>query len=333
MIQGKVRINLSGEAILKYITEFDIFRYYIANNRWKLNEITNSPLHKDEHPSFIVGNRSGHLLFTDFALNAHGDCFTFVKLLHGCSYNEALKIIDRDFGLGIVSESNIGEYKKIISAYKQPEEDKERHSVIIQIVTRKFTKEELAYWNEYHQDLQDLRDNNIYSIEKMFLNRKRFVLKDTELRFGYLYEGRYWKLYRPYNSKKTKWLSNVPLSLAGGLNNLNRDYNTLVCKALKDQMVCRKIHPYVCHVQNESLAAFSLETVNHIKQNSNMVYYGGDSDGPGKNASYAITDTFQWKHINPPDYLLEGCCKDFADWGKRSIKEVENHFRIKGLVT
>jgi hypothetical protein len=96
--------------------------------------------------------------------------------------------------------------------------------------------------------------------------------------------------------------------------------------------VCRKIYPYVCHVQNESLAAFSQETVDYINNNSQTVFYGGDSDVAGKNASYIITDTFKWKHINPPDHLLNDCCKDFSDWFKRSPQEVEEHFKKKGLM-
>jgi len=62
------------------------------------------------------------------------------------------------------------------------------------------------------------------------------------------------------------------------------------------------------------------------------VFYSGDSDDPGKAASRIVTEAFNWKHINPPDRLLP-LVKDFADWGKMSLKEIENHFKIKGLIT
>jgi hypothetical protein len=32
-----------------------------------------------------------------------------------------MRLIDRDFGLGIVHKTNVGEYKRIISEYKAPE--------------------------------------------------------------------------------------------------------------------------------------------------------------------------------------------------------------------
>ena len=332
MIKGKVRIDLTAENILRIVTSFDIFHFYMGSNKWKINEATNSPLHPDANPSFLIGNKSGNLTFIDFSMNVGGDCFAFVMALYGCAYDDALRLIDHDLGLGICDTSNIGEYKKIVSTYKQPEEDSEKYSVMIQVVTRRFTKEELGYWAKYHVDIQELRDNHIYSIDKMFLNRKRFPLKDTELRFGYLYEGRYWKIYVPFAPKKRKWLSNVPLKLMGGLENLNKDHNTLICKSLKDQLVCRKVYPYVCHCQNESLAAFSQENVEYINNNSKFVFYAGDSDDPGKAASRIVTEAFNWKHINPPDRLLP-LVKDMADWGKMSLKEIENHFKIKGVIT
>jgi len=332
MIKGKVRIDLTADNILKLVSDYDIFRLFMPNTNWKINEITNSPFRDDVHPSFLIGNKNGYLSFIDFADSSKsGDAFAFTQAIHNCSYGEALQIIDKSFGLGISDTSNVGEYKKIVSTYKQPEDNTEKHAVMIQVVTRKFTKEELAYWQKYHVDIQELRDNHIYSIDKMFLNRKRFPLSNTELRFGYLYSGRYWKIYSPMATKKKKWMSNVPLKLMGGLENLNKEHNTLICKALKDQIVCRKVYGNVCHSQNESLAAFSQENVEYINANSKLVFYAGDSDDPGKAASRLITDEFNWKHINPPDRLLP-LVKDMADWGKMSLKEIENHFIIKGLI-
>jgi hypothetical protein len=185
----------------------------------------------------------------------------------------------------------------------------------------------------YYQDIQDLRDNHIYSIEKMYLNRKLFPLKENELRFGYLFSGSYWKIYRPTASKKDKWISNVPITTAYGLNNLSREKNTLICKSLKDYLLCKKVYSNVCGIQNESLSSISKETSEYISKNSKEVFYGGDSDAPGKQASYVITKAFGWKHINPPDYLLNDCCKDWADWGKlKGLEAVKQHFIEKKLI-
>lgn len=331
MIQGKKRETLTIETVLSKITPYDIFMWYMPDKSWKINQVTISPFRNERNPSFLIGNKHGYLSYIDFGdTSKRGDCFMFVKqLFNFSSIDDVLKLIDRDFGLGI-STKNVEGVKRIVPEYKQPEELGKRYS-LIQVVTRKFTNEELEYWNAYHQDLQDLKDNNVYAIKKVYLNKSLFPLKDTELRFGYFYDG-HWKIYFPNKDRKSKWLSNVPLNTTYGLKNLNNEHNSLICKSLKDYMVCKKIYPYVCHVQNESLSAFSEETVNNIKQNSNEIFYGGDSDRPGKDASFAITKAFGFKHINPPDNLLPDI-KDFADWSKeKGLQELENHFFKKNLI-
>lgn len=332
-IGGKKKIELTMDSVLEKVSDYDIFRWYMPTKDWKLNEITYSPFRNEKNPSFIIGNKRGYISFIDFGnTEFRGDCFTFVKKMYNlANLDEVLKKIDADFGLGI-SSGIVKDYKKITGEYKQPEIVK--RNTLIQVVTRKFTGEELAYWNTYHQDLADLRANNIYSIKSLYLNKKIYHLKDTELRFGYFYpSGGYWKIYVPYAKKKNKWIGNVPLQTSWGTENLLKGENSLICKSLKDYMVCKKVFPYVCGVQNESLSAFSEKFVETLKSLSPIVFYGGDSDNPGKKASYEITNAFKFKHINPPDYLLNDCCKDFADMGKfKGLNAIKEHFIKKNLI-
>lgn len=335
MIQGKKKVVLTPESVLSKISSYDIIRWYMPHKNWSLNRATLSPFRQEEHESFLIGNRQGEVTFIDFGdATKRGDCFTFVKLLFNMSsLDDVLRKIDHDFGLGILSsDGDVGKYKQIVAQYKQPEELGKRYS-IIQCVTRKFTNEELKYWNQYYQGLDDLRANNIYSIKSLYVNKQKYPLKDGDLRFGYLYEGGYWKIYRPFEDKKRKWICNVPITTTFGLQYLDPEKNSLICKSLKDMMVCRKVYENTCQVQNESLAAFSDATVVFIKNHSSDVFYGGDSDKPGKEASFAITRAFGFRHINPPDELLKSCCKDFADWAKsKGLEDVKRHFIKKGLI-
>lgn len=324
-ITGKVKRELTMESILGCVSEYDIYRHYFGD--FTLNQAECNHLRGDKSPSFIIGNKYGHIGHFDFGdPEWRGDCFSLVKKIYGLTnLNEILEKIDSDMGLGFKGVKK--DYKKAISEYKQPEVTK--RNTLIQIVSRPFTKDELSYWNEYYQDIQDLKKNEIYSIKKMFLNKKLFPL--AEIRFGLFYNG-FWKIYQPFENKKKKWLSNVPLTTSWGLENLQKDKNSLGCKSRKDYMVCRKIYPHVWGVQNESLGAFSPETVQKIRENSNITYWGGDSDIPGKKASFAITEAFGFKHINPEDRLLPEI-NDFAAWArKEGIKTVEQHFIKKGLI-
>ena len=335
MIKGKKRTPLTIENVLKLVTEYDLFRYYVPH-KWKLNQATNSPLHEDNHPSFLIGNKNGNLTFIDFTTGDKGDVFEFIKVLYSLSsIDEVLRKIDCDMGLGFNSKENVGEYKKIVSQYKQPEEIKEKHYSIIQCVTRKFTKEELSYWNDYYQDIEDLKREHIYSIEKLYLNRKLFPLKSTELRFGYYApEEGHWKLYRPFSAKKIKWVpNNISSGYMEGKSDIVNCKIAFVNKSRKDRMVVRKVFPCSCSVQNESGGCFTNENVEFLKANSDRQILSFDSDNPGVSNSLQITKLYDFEYCNVPrKYLSEGI-KDWAGLSyKYNLELIENILKEKGIL-
>jgi hypothetical protein len=333
MITGKKKTTLTPETILQRITEYDIFRWYMPDKSWKLNAVTYSPFRNENNPSFLIGNRYGKLSFVDFADGTKkGDCFTFVKLLYNLhTIDDVLKLIDRDFGLGI-SGMPTGEYKKITAEYQQPEELGKRYSHI-QVVTRPFTQEELAYWNLYYQDIQDLRDNNIYSIKKLYFNKQLFFLKDTELRFGYFYDG-HWKIYRPFADRKNKWVpNNVPITMMDGLNDVKNCPVAFINKSKKDYMVMKKIFPCCCAVQNEGIGAFSPENVEYLKANSDRQILSFDSDVAGVTNSQQITKLFDFDYLNVPKKFLSEGIKDWADLAKdHGLQVIEDYLKEKQLL-
>ena len=334
MISGERKTKLSIEAILSRISEYDIFRFYMPHRDWKINRVTYSPFRSENNPSFMIGNKLGYLMFIDYAdTSMRGDCFNFVQMLHNLSsVSDALKMIDRDFGLGLSTGVMTEEYKKIIAEYKQPEIEK-RYS-LIQVKVRKFTQEELAYWNQYHQDIQDLRDNNIYSIKDLYLNKQKFPLLETELRFGYLYEGQYWKIYRPFADKKKKWMpNNVPITAMDGKDDVKNCSVAFINKSKKDYMVMKKVFPCSCAVQNEGLGCFSHENVEYLKANSDRQILSFDADDVGVQNSKQITEMFDFEYANVPrQYLAEGI-KDWADLAKaHGLQAIENYLKSKNLL-
>ena len=333
MITGERRVKLTIQTILHKITEYDIFKFYMPNKDWQLNKQTYSPFRNEKHPSFLIGNRDGNLYFIDFSdTSKRGSCFDFVKLLFNLySLYEVLKMIDRDFDLGIVSGESLGEYKRIVAEYKQPDETK-RHSVI-QAITRKFTHEELEYWNQYHQSLDDLRANHIYSIKDLFFNKSRFSLRDNELRFGYLYDG-HWKIYRPFLDKKNKWVpNNVPITAMDGKDDIINCPVAFINKSKKDYMVMKKIFPHTCAVQNEGIGCFSAENLEYIKSNSDRQILSFDSDVRGVVNSQQITKLFDFDYCNVPRKYLDEGIKDWADLAKvHGMKAIEDYLKEKELL-
>jgi len=334
MIQGDIKVRLTPQAILQKISEYDIFRFYMPDKSWKINQATLSPFRQENNPSFVIGNKRGFLSFIDFGDTSNrGDCFTFVKMLFNLStIDDVLRMIDKDFGLGFLPGTSTERYKSIQKEYTQPEDLGKRYS-LIQVVTRKFTQEELAYWNQYYQSLDDLRANNVYSIKKLYLNRKLFPLKETDLRFGYLYDG-HWKIYRPFGDKKSKWVpNNVPITAMDGKEDITNCSVAFINKSKKDYMVMKKIFPCCCAVQNEGVACFSDGNVEYLKANSDRQILSFDADEVGVKNSQMITKLFDFEYANVPrKYLTEGI-KDWADLAKEhGIQAIEDYLKQKQLL-
>ena len=333
MIQGKKRINLTPKNILDKISEYDIYKMYMPYQNWKINVVTYSPFRNEKTPSFVINYRGGTLRFIDFGDSSKkGGVFDFVMMLFNISLYEAMVLIDKDFDLGIYNVSLTRKYERIVSEYVQPEISIKKE-FFIQCKTRNFTNEELAYWNDYYQDTDDLRANNVYSIDTLYLNKKKFPLKDSELRFGYLYEG-HWKIYRPFASKKNKWMpNNVPITMMDGLDDIRDCEIAFIQKSKKDYMVMKKIFPCCCAVQNEGLGCFSEENVEYLKDNSDRQILSFDSDETGVKNSQMITDKFGFEYCNVPKIYLEEGIKDWALLVKeKGLKTVERILTEKQLI-
>lgn len=333
MIQGKKRVKLTPDSILDKISEYDIYKFYMPHQNWKINVVTYSPFRNEKNPSFIIGYRGGALRYCDFGDSSKkGGCFNFVMMLFNVSLNDALLMIDRDFDLGIISGSSTKQYERIISDYAQPTATSKRE-FFIQVKTRKFTHEELAYWNAYYQDIDDLRANNVYSIDTVYLNKQKFPIKDSELRFGYLYEG-HWKIYRPFADKKNKWMpNNVPITMMDGLDDITDCDVAFINKSKKDYMVMKKVFPCCCAVQNEGMGCFSEENVEFIKENSERQILSFDSDETGVKNSQLITDKFGFEYCNVPRLYLDEGIKDWADLARiHGLKTIEKYLTQKQLI-
>lgn len=330
-IKGQLREELTMDSILSRVSEYDIYRHFYGD--FELNQVTKSPFSVDNHPSFVIGNKYGsisHIAFND--TSKRGDCFSFVKQLYNLSsLNEALEKIDTEMGLGFRGVKK--DYKKVISEYKQPEVTK--RNTVIQVTTRRFTKEELDYWNQFSISLDDLKKNNIYSIKVLYLNKAKFSLKETDLRFGYFYpEYMAWKIYRPLLGKKDKWLpNNVPITALDGKDNIKNCDTAFINKSRKDKMIIEKLFPCSCAVQNEGVACFSQENVEFLKSNSKRQILSFDADAPGVANSQQITKMFGFDYLNVPRKYLENGAKDWGDVTKQfGLNEVEKILKEKNLI-
>lgn len=320
---------ITKQQILNKITPYDIYRYYFGDfvvNKKYLNHLRGDK----KQPSFSIVNRYEELVHVDFGDDYwRGNCFSLVQQIYRCSYQQALEIIARDFGIGpdFVAEAVI--------TWKAPKIIEEKKPTIIQCITQKFTKLQLDYWNQYELDLEDLNRNyggvTIHSIRSLYLNKEKMATED--IMFGYLFNGEYWKIYRPYNTKQ-KWMTNCPIDVCYGLSNISNCNVALGLKSVKDLAVSYKFLTTCSFgVQNESSVAISDENIDYITENSKERYLIFDADKKGVESSTLYNSKgFGYWNV-PKRYYTTYGIKDPSDFvlrygGDRLRKEVSKKIKL-----
>jgi len=337
-IKGKKKIELTKESILERCSVYDIYRHFFGP--FNINEVTCNHLRGDTSPSFIIGNKYGELSHHDWgSLYWRGNCFNLVMQKYSCDYNTALKLIDKELNLGILSQKVNGYEPK---TWIEPKEIIVKNPPLIQVTTRKPTKEELNYWAQYGIGLEDLKRENIFFPKTIFRNKKK--IPNSIMTFCYFYpEISKIKIYRPLAPKRTKntpfwlwkWDTNLPFQTCENLNNLKDCKYSFVTKSKKDRIVLSKILELDCivNVQAEDPACISEETLLTLRQKSEKQVTIFDSDTTGKKSSMWLTNEYGFLHCNVPNKYLQEGIKDFADLFRAHGKEpIIEHFKQKGYI-
>ena len=215
--------------ILSQLDDYDIFAYYMGN--FTVGKLYNSPLRQDDkNPSFAVfRGRQGNLMFKDHGSGIAGNALKFVKEYNHISTDselekELLKII---------------RHTAPLSTRDVKKEYKSNSTIEIGIVRQEFTDADIKYWGQYNIDVPTLKYFKVFSIKYFLCNRVvSGVYKDTNPMFAYKVNDRF-KIYRPMNSKYTKWRTNLTSRDIQGLEQLPDGKRKLliITKSLKDVMV------------------------------------------------------------------------------------------------
>ena len=319
--------------IFEKVSQEQIFRYYYPY-KFKLNQRCLSCFQKESNPSMIIGTKSqsGDIVFKCFNSSNKGDCISFVSQMFNLDYFESLEKIVEDFGL---KESSNTKYETIIKELPKTEIIKQKKVPNIVVSTRSFNSDELSYWNDYYQDIEDLKKENIYVPKKIWINKNLITLKVSELTFCYYYpENDKWKIYKPFANKSNKWFTNQSFDYIENIQQIKNCLKVLISKSKKDKMVLNKALNFnsLITTQAEDITCFNESSIEVLKT-CKEVYTVYDNDLKGKSASWALTNNFGWKHCNVPDELLIKGISDFADWAKyQGIEKIYNHFVQKNII-
>lgn len=305
---------LCKENIMKKVSPYDIFFHYYGN--FTVGKLEHSPFRVDEKPSFgiYVSKRNGELVYNDYRLGG-GDCIAFVKYKYGCSYTEALKIINRDFGLNLIEfgkdiNKDIDKaikQKSIITNYKP----KPKPFFPIKIKVRNWLDRDKNYWwKKYQIKLETLKFYRVYPLTRFWIGEQKFYT--DKLCYGYFFKEGVFKIYQPLLTNTTgKWYSNIDNSIPWqGYHQLPEKADILfITSSLKDVMVLYELG-YAAIAPHTEKQIFTKDMYEELKQRFKhiIVYY--DNDEAGVTHSTKITKQFPVDYINNP----KGLPKDPSDF-------------------
>ena len=319
--------------LLSKVSEEQIFYYYFGKP-FKLGDRYNSPFRKDKDPStgFYI-NKSGILTYNDLRTGEKLDCVAFVAKLYNISYSQAIKRIAADFGL-INSDAAV---KVDITSLKPIEgfDKEQKKETIIQIVPGKWDKRHLGYWRIYDINEDELKRERIYPVKELYINKTKIGNKDNNIRFAYLenYKGKeYLKIYTP-DDKINKWISNIPLHIPFGLEDLDYSSDTIyITKSKKDLVLLKKLFKSVIATQNESASSLPPDVVEHLCNSfkNRIIIWDNDETGV-ENCKEFNSKGFGYFNIPIKEYNKYRI-KDPSDYVQYyGIDALEELFKQKGI--
>ncbi len=321
---------ITAEYVLSQVDDLLIFRHYLGN--FSLGKKMKSPFHRDREPSFMITFNTAwlKLMWKEFGKGADsGDCFKLVAKLNGLSYVDAIHKVAMDFGLikgaPIISKKQIEEAR----AFK---EEFHKREYLIQVAIRPMSGPELKYWEQFGITPEDLKNNHIYGIENIWVNKKFMSLSNT-LHYAYYFpKVDKWKIYSPL-VKDWKWFGNVSTFEMEDVDKCDlydKSKPLIITKSRKDRIVLQKIYSNVVSSQNESESAIPKEMDAKFDSFSSKFCWF-DTDEAGKIANRKLNYR-GYKWINIPNGLYESVgIKDPSDAIKVLGKERGEEVIIKEL--
>lgn len=237
-----VSLRLSDKDILKKVSSYDIFKYYIHNFK-RVGDSFCSELRKDNNPSCTIYRAdNGEFKYKDFASGDNHSCFNYVMVKFNCTYGESLRIIANDFNLFKSKAPGVIVANDVLP--KLPEHSYKKEKSIITPYYRNWNLYDFTYWNRYSITLSLLDDYQIKPCDFVLVGEGRLNNHKDNPVYVYDFDGEY-KIYRPLEKVRSKrWFSNTTRNTIQGYKQLDDRADTLVItKSLKD-VICFKLLGY-----------------------------------------------------------------------------------------
>jgi hypothetical protein len=150
---------------------------------------------------------------------------------YNCSFYDALRVVDNDFGLNLSSFKDTIGFSMGVPAVRTTKKVEQKRVVIIRKRRRKWMRKDQEFWSQFFITKTTLIKFAVCPITHYWINENRF---SCDLSYAYKI-GKKYKIYSPYED--TKWISNTTRRHVQGYVQLpDRHDICVVTSSLKDVM-------------------------------------------------------------------------------------------------
>lgn len=299
------------------VSQGDILAHYFHIT--SLPVLINSPLRRDNHPSFSIYSPDGEKVkYIDYATGERGDVYNLMQKYFNLSFSEVIRMIAKEKDL---KHPNVN--SDFIATPSLGKKFNTRTSSDIRVKIRDWQQHDIDYWQSYGVSLSWLKYAEVYPISHkiVYKNDERYVFPAAKYAYCFVErkeEKVTLKVYQPF-SKLYKWSNKNDGSVVGLWTKIPQKGDKLViCSSLKDALCLWSNVLIPClYVQSET-TGMSETAQNVLKSRYKHIYVCFDNDAPGIRDAENFSSQTGFKNVVLPAF--EGG-KDISDFYKTVGKE------------
>lgn len=330
---GRGVYNGSAESVLRKVSQVELAAMYIPSLK-EIPSVINSPLRKDEHPSFSVYSPDGiKVKYYDYATGESGGIVDFIMRLFNCSFPEAIGRIENDIAkyrngtLSIQASSLNG---KISVNVEVP-------NYTIRTQMRDWEDSDFEYWASYGIPKNWVLHADIYPISYIFIISETGYVKTVkadpvaftfvERKDGKITE----KVYQPFNKEGMKWRSGHDSSVWDLWTKLPPEGDKLIITSSRKDALCIWANTGIPSVSLQSETTnIKPQVMEELKGRFKNIFILYDNDfgkeqNHGRIDAKKIVSLFNIQQIEIPDWFKAKDPSDlFKKWGKDTLRQLIN---------
>lgn len=322
-------LRIRAKDIYDRVDQGNLFRYYLGRDP-DLPGLHTNPLRKDDNPGCgFFTNYVGALIFYDHATKEGYDIFRVMKDKYGLSFREAYFRIDEDFGLGLFD----GDPVEKLEVESIPSKRK-----LIQVVQKRFTKDELKFWKKFGISYETLQLFGVVSVKHVYVD-KCLIQTSSNKQFIFAWffkKTNHIKVYIPgmKEGEKSQWISNCSIEDIQGEHMVPfLGEQLVITKSLKDIMLLYEFGHTAVSPTNEG----SLLREGYVESlkgmfNSITVFFDNDGEfnppkgvgGKGKQAALKFASHYGLPFVFIPDDEPKDLSDYYYKYGEEKTIELIN---------